>query len=193
MRNSIIAILAFFLFTGYALDKESFSFDDLIDYSDYIVVGEVSKQDSFFYQFKISIILKGEIISKTISINKYSSWTCEPRENYETGEKAILFLYNIDDTLRTCGGSDGEIFYTDSNHIRLNHRVEASLSEYKEAIRQFNSCVSLGHKKYKKSIGGVSYIWNYELTNRKYFKMIDKNNPISSYLAERLNKKKRVK
>lgn len=193
MKNSIIAILAFVLFTSYTLDKESFYFDDLIHYSDYIVVGEVSEQDSLFYQFKISEIFKGEIISKTISIKKYSSWTCEPRENYETGEKAILFLYNINDTLRTCGGSDGEIFYTDSNHIRLNSRVEASLNEYKEAIQQFNSCVSLGHKKYKKSIGEVSYAWNYKLTNKKYFKMINKNNPVSKYLVERLNKKKRVK
>jgi hypothetical protein len=193
MKKSISSILAFILLTSFVNDKIYFDFDILIDYSDYIVVGEVIDDDSLFYKFNISDFIKGKLSSKIVSIKKYPTWDCEPGGYYKTGQKAILFLYNINDTLRTSGGSDGEIFYNDSSHIVLNNKTEASLSQYKEAFKLFDSSVSFGLKNSKKTIGEVYFNKNYKLTNKKYYKNIDKKNPISRFLVESLKKKKKRK
>jgi hypothetical protein len=110
----IIGILIFITIGQNAFaDYVPTSLPHLIIKSDMILEGQIVSQDSLTFTLKITDWIKGDSISKNITIEKFEDWTCANRiTKYEIGQKEIVFLLQHKKTKKwlTMGaGNEGEL------------------------------------------------------------------------------------
>lgn len=110
----IIGILIFITIEQNAFaDYEPTPLPQLIIESDMILEGQIISQDSLTFTLKITDWIKGDSISKNITIEKFEDWTCANRiTKYEIGQKEIVFLLQHKKTKKwlTMGaGNEGEL------------------------------------------------------------------------------------
>jgi len=110
----IIGILIFITIGQNAFaDYEPTPLPQLIIESDMILEGQIISQDSLTFTLKITDLIKGDSISKNITIEKFEDWTCANRiTKYEIGQKEIVFLLQHKKTKKwlTIGaGNEGEL------------------------------------------------------------------------------------
>jgi hypothetical protein len=113
MRTIIGFLTMLFIGQKVFADYEPTPLPQLIIESDIILEGEIISQDSLTFTLEILSWIKGDSISKNITVEKFEDWTCANRiAKYEVGQKEIVFLLQHIKTKKwiTMGaGNEGEL------------------------------------------------------------------------------------
>jgi hypothetical protein len=113
MRKEILIVIFTLLGTTAFADYDPTPLPQLIIESDVILEGEIIDQDSLTFTLKIIDWIKGDSITKNITIEKFEDWTCANRIiKYEIGQKEIVFLLQHKKTKKWISmgaGNEGEL------------------------------------------------------------------------------------
>lgn len=170
MRWLILLFLALpqFAFALYAPPD----LEDLIGYSDLILLGEITDVKQSTFVLRIEEVLAGDFQAPQIEIKKFKDWTCSRRWTaYSVGQREIVFLEKNSNqqnakkldqyVLRSAGSEsewpvDNELAYTHgyglwegSRDVSYGtmHAPAVKQSEVLSAIRDYRKCFKMAKMK----------------------------------------------
>lgn len=126
--------------------KFHYPFEILIGKADLIVTGHIVEVHDTTYKFCVSKILKGELVSDTLSIIAHKAWLCDPVLLAPTKKQIYcLMLKPSNNCWKILNGSTGELPVVEGK-ITLKYEYEngrpyrVSLDEFEPVIRHFSEC-----------------------------------------------------
>ncbi len=206
--KAIVQILIFVLICSNSFGKKIVtSFEVMVDQASHIVMGEIITVDSTSYSFKVNHLIAGKLNSDTILVNKFQVWQCDPRIEYQAGQRSILFLLLRGDNFYTINGGSGEILYEHEDSLYIEDYKYASFLELKngkipseylvnlktfvKAIQKFKSCVDFGFDGTEDVNSGI-YPFAYKLECAELEDGLLRNNDFYMWLLSRLKNYQRI-
>jgi len=138
MKKSLIIFLFLLSLVSYA-KKFVYPIEVVAGMADLIVVGEIERVHSDFYNFKIKNTIKGEE-QETINVHIFKEWKCDTHmKKTAVGQKLFLFLNKKINSYEIINGSTGELFIEDNRILRTIFEMKPTVDELTDAVRTFTS------------------------------------------------------